>query len=94
MVWIVEKKVFYYILDLGFERVKIPLRVKFEFDVQDGKLVDNSLTWQVLYNKKMLQDHFPKLQWEQLEEAIDKTVQKGIGAYLQQCGYLNANEGP
>lgn len=94
MVWIVEKKVFYYILDLGFERVKIPLRVKFEFEVHNRKLVDNSLTWQVLYNKKMLQDHFPKLQWERLEEAIDKTVQKGIEAYLQQYDYLNQNDDP
>jgi hypothetical protein len=88
MVWMIEKKVFYYILDLGFERLKIPLRVKFEFEVQEGKLVDQSLSWQVLYNKKELRHHFPKLKWKQLEKSINRTVQKGIEAYLQQGGYL------
>lgn len=68
--------------------MKIPLRVKFEFDVQNGKLVDQSLSWQVLYNKKELRRHFPKLKWEKMEKSINRTVQKGIEACLQQDGYL------
>jgi hypothetical protein len=38
MVWLVEKKTFYHFLDLGFESVEIPIRVKFEFEVKDEAL--------------------------------------------------------
>ena len=34
MIWVVEKKVFQLVFDLGFERVKIPVRVKLEFEIQ------------------------------------------------------------
>ncbi len=50
MVWLVEKKVFRHILDLGFERVEIPVRVKFEFEVVGGAYVPETLTKNVLYN--------------------------------------------
>jgi hypothetical protein len=52
MVWVVEKKVFYHILDMGFESVGIPIRVKFEFEVKDGSFVPNSLTSESLYNQQ------------------------------------------
>jgi len=35
MVWVVEKKVVHHMLGLGFERVDIPIRVKFEFEVEE-----------------------------------------------------------
>ena len=38
MVWIVEKKVFYHLIDLGFESVDVPVRVKFEFEVNHVKI--------------------------------------------------------
>ena len=92
MVWMVEKKIFYHILDLGFERVTIPLRVRFEFEVRDGKLVDKSLSRQVLYNKGMLEKHFPKLDRDRVQKSIDRAVVKGIEAYLRHCGYLGKDE--
>ena len=39
MVWVVEKKIFRHILDMDFERVEIPVRVKFEFEVVEGSFV-------------------------------------------------------
>lgn len=91
MVWMVEEKIFYHIFDLGFERVTIPLRVRFEFEVQDGKLVEKSLSWQVLYNKQMLRNHFPNLNRDRLEKSVDKAVEEGIEEYLQHSGYLSAH---
>lgn len=46
MVWVFEKKVFYHILDMGFESVGIPVRVKFEFDVQEGSFIPDSLEFE------------------------------------------------
>ena len=37
--WLVEKKIYYHILDVGYEGVGIPVRVKFEFDVREGKYI-------------------------------------------------------
>ena len=34
MVWLVEKKVIYHTIDMGFELVEIPVGVKFEFEVK------------------------------------------------------------
>jgi hypothetical protein len=59
MVWVVEKKVFYHILDMGFESVGIPVRVKFEFDVQDGNFVPDSLSIKSLYNQQAVVNRYP-----------------------------------
>lgn len=50
MVWLAEKKVFHYILDMGFERLEIPVRVKFEFEVKEGVLIEETLSKKILYN--------------------------------------------
>jgi hypothetical protein len=50
MVWLVEKKIFRHILDVGFERVEIPIRVKFEFEAVEGAIVPDTLTKEILYN--------------------------------------------
>jgi hypothetical protein len=60
MVWLVEKKIFYHLFDLGFEGVEIPIRVKFEFEVREGALVPDSLSKNVhLYNRSALEKHYP-----------------------------------
>ena len=91
MVWVVEKKVFYHILDMGFESVGIPVRVKFEFDVKNGKFVSDSLSFECLYNQQMVVNRYPGVQKDVLEEEIKKTVQCEIQNYLQSCGYLSEN---
>lgn len=88
MVWFVEKKVFHHVLDLGFERVKIPIRVKFEFEVKEGAFVHNSISIQTLYNKQALEKRYPTLKPEFLEKAIYKTVKQEIHNYLKKCEYL------
>ena len=80
MVWIVEKKVFHHFFDLGFETVRIPIRVKFEFEVKKGILVPGSISKSILYNLD------PARLQQTIEEAADNEIQK----YLQECGYLKA----
>lgn len=88
MVWLVEKKVFYHHLNLGFERVKIPVRVKFECEVRDGALVRGSISKSILYNKKLLEKRYPFLVQETLERAIAEKVDKEIHNYLKGCGFV------
>ena len=89
MVWVLEKKVFHHFLDLGFEMVTIPVRVKFEFEVEEGVLIPNSISIQTLYNKENLEKRYPNLKLQSLDCAVDKTVQEKIHGYLKKCGYLN-----
>jgi hypothetical protein len=94
MVWIVEKRVVHHRLGLGIERVEIPIRVKFEYEVRGGFLVPDTLSAHTLYNRKALENRYPKLNLTSLEEAIDKTVHTEIMAHLRECGYLDEDEEP
>ena len=91
MVWVVEKKVFYHILDMGFESVGIPVRVKFEFDVQDGRFLPDSLSVELLYNQQAVERRYPSVKMDVLEKEVQTTIHREIRNYLQNCGYINEN---
>jgi hypothetical protein len=93
MVWLSEKKVFHHFLDLGFERVEIPIRVKFEFKLTDGCLEPDSLTKEILYNRVALRKRYPDLDSLKLEQSIEETVEKEILAYFRECGFLKEKDG-
>lgn len=86
MVWLTEKKIFRHILDTGFDRVEIPVRVKFEFEVKEGTLVPDSLSKKILYNQGAIEKRYPKLRLSSLDSAIEGTVRAKIMEYLRQCG--------
>jgi len=90
MVWLLEKKIFHHILDLGYEGVAIPIRVKFEFEVRDGRFVPESLKYTSLYNKDALLNRYPNLDAAGLDKAIVRTVEKEIHTYLENNGYFNS----
>ena len=91
MVWIVEKKIFYHILDMGFESVGIPVRVKFEFDVKEGMLVADSLSYESLYNKQAIANRYPGVNLDSLDKEIQKTIRREINNVLQSDGYISEN---
>jgi len=93
MIWVVEKKVVYHLLDLGFERIRIPVRVKFEFAVEQGTLVPDSLTKTMLYNRQLLESRYPHLDRTRLDGTIEQTVDREIRTYLQECRYLAEEAG-
>ncbi len=88
--WLLEKKIFHHILDLGYEGVAIPVRVKFEFEVSNGQFVQDSLKFEPLYNKEALLSRYPNLDTESLDEDIVKTVEKEIQLYMESNGYLKS----
>ncbi|HPA14668.1 MAG TPA: hypothetical protein PKV75_05260 [Desulfobacterales bacterium] len=92
MVWVVEKKVFHHLLNLGFSRIEIPVRVKFEFEVKEGNFVHDSISFQILYNRSALEKYYPKLKSKSLEKAMEKTVKKEIRSYLKACGYIKKED--
>jgi hypothetical protein len=92
MVWVVEKKVAHHMLGLGFERVDIPVRVKFEFEVENGSFVPDSLSTHTVYNRKALERRYPALDVASLEDSIGKTVKKEILEHLKACGFVDEED--
>ena len=90
---LVEKKIFYHILDLGYESARIPIRVKFEFEVREGAFVPESLSFEHLYNKEALLKRYPLLNPERLDRDIYETVKLRIREYLTKNGYLCDDSG-
>ena len=90
----VEKKIFHHVLDLGFESVRIPVRVTFEFNLQNRTLVADSLSYQLLYNRQVLENRYPQLKAEDLDRKIQKTVKRKVYMYLKDCGYVAQDQMP
>lgn len=90
----VEKKVFHHVLDLGFERVRIPVRTKFEFNLHNRALVADSLSYQLLYNRRVLEKRYPQLKMKDLDLQIQKTVRRKVYMYLKDCGYIDRDQLP
>ena len=84
----VEKKIVHHVLDMGFERVEIPVRVKFEFEVKEGVFVPDTISKETLYNHKAIEKRFPMVKLPLLDREIEKTVEDEIMRYLGQCGLL------
>ena len=89
--WLVEKKIFYHLLDMGFERVRIPVRVKFEFEVKEGSMVSDSLSFETLYNRQALAKRYPLVDLDGLASEVEKTVRRNLFGYLNDCGYLRVD---
>lgn len=88
MIWMVEKKVFQLVFDLGFERVEIPVRVKLEFEVKEGNLVLDSLTKTMLYNKQLLERRYSNLDQASFQRSIERKVDNEIQKHFQEHGFL------
>jgi hypothetical protein len=76
---------------MGFERVRIPVRVKFEFEVKEGSLVSDSLSFETLFNRQALEKRYPLAKLELLAYEVEKTVKRNIFGYLNDCGYLRVD---
>jgi hypothetical protein len=86
MVWVVEKKMVKHILEMGYERVGISVRIKFEFEVKERGFAPDTLSKEVLYNQKILEKRYPMLTADSLDRAIGETADYQIEEYLKHSG--------
>jgi hypothetical protein len=87
MVWLLEKMVVRHVANLGLERVTIPIRVKFEFEVRARSVVPDSLCIQTLYNRPAIETRYPHLDPEALDRSILETIDTAIHAHWKECGF-------
>lgn len=68
--------------------MEVPIRVKFEFELKEGRLVADSISKSILYNRPALERHYPNLDLARLQRSIEKKVDNEIHKYLRAHGYL------
>ena len=82
MVWVVDKKTVRHLLERDGKLLEIPVRVKFEYQYKDGKLVPGSIKTEKLYNQKGVVLRFPNIDVEDLESKIQESVERDIRDYI------------
>ena len=93
MVWAAEQMVVHVRADCGVECARVPVRVKFEYEVQDGLLTPDTLSFDLLYNRYFLEERYPQLDLSAVELAIRETVQSAILSHLRELGLMRGSDG-
>ena len=86
MLWAVDKIIVRHLLERDGVLAEIPIRVSFEYAVEDGELVADSLTLNTLFNEAAVLKHFPNLDKSELDQEIAATVQQEIREHLALSG--------
>lgn len=90
MVWVVDKKVVRHLLETDNELVEIPIRVKFEFELDRGSFVPDTLKVETLYNKAFVCRRFPDIDDAWLDVEVRRTVDQAIDEHLRMEGYMSS----
>ena len=88
MIWVVDKKVVRHLIQNDRQLAELPVRVSFEYAVEEGTVLDGSLSLQTLYNKGAVCRHFPGIDEDALEEEVQATVERAIDEHLAMSGFV------
>ena len=91
MLWVVDKKVVKHALNVGVALVEVPIRIRFEFGLDDGCFAARSMQRNVLYNAKELLRRFPRLQRSALDAEIGRVADKALVEHLKFSGYAHGD---
>jgi hypothetical protein len=76
-----------HLIEQNGQLAEVPVRVKFEYAVEDGAVVHGSLSHEELYNRDAVCRHFPELDHDELDEAVQATVERAIDEHLALAGF-------
>ena len=93
MLWAVDKKIMRHVLEHDGQLVEIPVRVTFEYAIEDGVLVDDTLRLKTLFNEAAVLKRFPTLDKHDLEKAISDNANREIHEHLALAGHTNLDQG-
>jgi hypothetical protein len=87
LIWVVDKKVVPHLIQENGQLAELPVRVSFEYAVEDGEVIDGSLSLNTLYNKLSVNKHFPSIDDERLEEDVQATAERAVDEHLALSGF-------
>lgn len=88
MVLVVDKKVVKHLVETGDGLLEIPIRVKFEYRIEDQRFIDGSMTRDFLYNRQAVEKHFPGMDMSRLDNEISATVDQSLEEGLRYQGHV------
>ena len=91
MIWVVDKKVVPHLLSRGRLLAEVPLRISFEYAVDEGTVVDGSLSIKVLYNCRSVRRRFPGIEQEALNLEVGRTANDAVCEHLALSGISAAS---
>jgi hypothetical protein len=87
LIWVVDKKVVRHLVQQDRQLAEVPVRVSFEYALEEGTVLDGSLSLKTLYNKEAVCRHFPEIDEQTLEEEVQATVERAIDEHLAMSGF-------
>lgn len=90
MIWIIDKKIVPHLIQQNGQLAELPVRVSFEYAVEDGEVIDGSVSLNTLYNKHSVNKHFPGIGDGELEAAVQATAERAVDEHLALCGFSRA----
>lgn len=88
MVMVVDKKVVKHVVQIGDGLLEIPVRIKFEYEIQAARFVDGTMTREYLFNRQAVVKHFPRINPEELDQAIEEVVDRSLEEHLRYSGQV------
>jgi len=90
LLWAIDKKVVRYVLERHGRLLEIPVRVTFEYAIENGAVVNESLTIKTLFNEAAVLRRFPDLTPEELNTEICTSMLQEIHEHLALSGYTHS----
>jgi hypothetical protein len=94
VIWVVDRKVVRHLITQDGQLAEVPIRVTFEYAVEDGSVLDGTLSLKRLYNKGAVCRHFPDIDDEQLDEDVQATVERAVDEHLALSGLCHRRTVP
>jgi hypothetical protein len=86
LLWVVDKKIVRHLIECDGRMADVPIRVSYEYAVDEGSLVEGSLTLKTLYDKATVCRCFSSIDEQKLEEEVQVTVKRTIDEHLALAG--------
>ena len=87
MIWVVDKKIVRHLIEQDGQLAEVPIRVSFEYALEEGTVLDGTLSLKQLYNKGAVCREFPSIDDAQLDEEVQATVERAIDEHLAMSGF-------
>ncbi|HKI74089.1 MAG TPA: hypothetical protein VJ998_05575 [Pseudomonadales bacterium] len=91
MIVVIDKKVVKHLVETGDGLLEIPVRVSYEYSLENQRFVDGTMKSDYLYNREAVKRHFPRLDDERLDRDISATVDQSLEEGLRYQGHIEGS---
>ena len=82
LLWVVDKQIVRHLIECDGRMADVPVRVSYEYAIEEGSLVEGSLTLKTLYDKATVCRCFSSIDEQALDEEVQVTVTRAIDEHL------------